>query len=141
MRTIAAATSLLLGLNLPVQAAVFSCQFLGAATPLTCSVDSTKITPCRQNFSANLTGMCQGGTDVPGTRNHLGCYIATSAAAADLEKPEQAAKVFANGAGATPGVSAAAMQFLPNATAPGNNMALRYSDASGNYIILCDVSQ
>jgi hypothetical protein len=140
MRMIAATTSLLLGLNLPLQAAVFSCQFLGGATPLTCTVDSTKIAPCRQNFSANLTAWCQGGTDVPGTVNHLGCFIAPPATAAAMEKQEQPSQVFANGAAATPGVSAAAMQFLPNASAPGNNMGLRYSDGSGNYIVLCDVT-
>jgi len=141
MRTIAAATSFLLALNLPLQAAVYSCQFLGGSTPLTCTVDSTKIAACRQNFSASLMAWCQGGTDIPGTVNHLGCFVGAPATAAAMEKPEQSTQVFANGAAATPGVSAAAMQFLPNATAPGNNMALRYSDASGDYIVLCNVSQ
>jgi hypothetical protein len=142
MRTIAAATSLLLGLNLPLHAAVFSCQFLGGPTPLTCTVDSTKIAPCKQTISASLIALCEGGTNVPGTVNHLSCYYAVPEAEAALQKQAQSSpEAFANATDAVPGIRARAMEWLPNATAPGNNLGLLYSDGSTNYITLCNVAK
>jgi hypothetical protein len=146
MRAIVATVFLLLGLQLPLQAAVFQCTFnpppTGSTTPQVCSVDSTKITPCRQAYSPTLFALCQGGVHVPGTVSHLGCYFATPDNAASLETsagldPEAFAKATAS----QPGTHAVAMQWLPTTSTPGNNMGLLYTDPDSKttYIILCNV--
>jgi hypothetical protein len=129
---------------LPLHAATFSCQFFPASaggTPSSCTVDSMKIAPCQHNYSATLMAWCQGGTDVPSTVNHLGCFFGTPAAVANVgAQTASSEQDFAKPAALVAGVLAKAMEWLPNASATGNNLGLMYIDGAATYIVLCDAT-
>jgi hypothetical protein len=137
MRAAVAILIFLMGLNNPLHAATFSCEFFAPVNAGgTCTIQSTKVNACGPDYSAVLAARCRGREY--GDQNSLVCYFAAPATLPNLDRylddpkgsPETRFK-------APPtGTFAIATELVTPAAA--TDMQLAYTDDRGStYYVLC----
>jgi hypothetical protein len=137
MRAFSLAIAVLVGVNTPSFAAMFTCQFSGVNRK-SCSVDSTKLgNSCQETYSPTLSATCDGGSLSP-TESSLVCFFAapTTSAPRFSDDSVQGLEAAIKGLSERPGFRTVAFEFL---TISPTKLALGYQEQLGgpSYVIQC----